>query len=186
MTTPDLNDIAPVVRREIEARLAAVEREHGVRLLLAVESGSRAWSFPSPDSDYDVRFLYVRPRNRYLALRPDRDVIEAPTTDDIDLSGWDLRKALGLVLKSNAVVGEWIGSPIRYRADHPAVARLAALADRVLNPRALAHHYASLGRNAAERWLAGGDAVPVKNTSMRCARRWRSAASGATRPRGRP
>jgi predicted nucleotidyltransferase len=162
MDTVQDDAIAPAIRREIDARLTAIEEEYDVRLLLAVESGSRAWGFPSPDSDYDVRFIYVRRRDWYLSLMPGRDVIETPIEDEIDLNGWDVRKALGLLLKSNAVVSEWIGSPIRYRPDHAVVAGLAALADAVLDPRARAYHYASLGRHAAERWLAGDDAVPVK------------------------
>lgn len=161
MTSPADAAIPPAIRRDIAARLDAVEAT-GVRLLLAVESGSRAWGFPSPDSDYDVRFVYVRPRDWYLLLQPGRDVIETPIAGDIDLNGWDVRKALTLLLKSNAVISEWIGSPIRYRPDDPAVAALATLADEVLDPRALAHHYASLGRNAAERWLCGDGDVPVK------------------------
>jgi hypothetical protein len=98
--------IAPQMRAEIETRLARAAREDGVRLLMAVESGSRAWGFPSPDSDYDVRFLYVRPRRDYLALSPVRDVVERPIVDEIDLNGWDIRKALGLLLKHNAVLSE--------------------------------------------------------------------------------
>jgi predicted nucleotidyltransferase len=150
------------VEREIDRRLSAIEADEGVRLLLAVESGSRAWGFPSPDSDYDVRFVYVRPRAWYLALEPDRDVIEQPISDDIDLSGWDVRKTLGLMLKSNAVVSEWLASPIRYRPDDPAAARLAELVNGTFNPRGIAHHYANLGKNAAARWLGGGEDVPVK------------------------
>lgn len=164
MTAVDLNlSIAPDVRREIETRLAAIEAEDGVRVLMAVESGSRAWGFPSPDSDYDIRFLYVRPRDWYLSLTPGRDVIERPIVDEIDLNGWDACKALGLLLKSNAVVSEWIESPIRYRPDDPFVAKLAGLADAMLDARALAHHYARLGRAAADRWLDGdGDATVKK------------------------
>lgn len=154
--------ISPPVRREIETRLDRIEAENGVRLLLAIESGSRAWGFPSPDSDYDVRFFYVRPRDWYLSLAPGRDVIETPIEDEIDLNGWDVRKALVLLLKSNAVVSEWIESPIRYRPDDPFVARLAALADDLLNPRAIAYHYARAGKLAAERWLDGEGDVPVK------------------------
>lgn len=157
-----IDHIAPDIRQDIETRLAAIEATEGVRFLLAVESGSRAWGFPSPDSDYDVRFVYVRPRNWYLSLKPGRDVIEMPIEDDIDLNGWDIRKALGLMLKSNAVLGEWLSSPIRYRPDHPMAARIAALADEIFDPRGTARHYASLGRNAAARWLTGEDAVPVK------------------------
>lgn len=158
----DHDPIAPDVRREIERRLTAIEADEGVRILMAVESGSRAWGFPSPDSDYDVRFLYVRPRDWYLSLTPGRDVIEEPILDEIDLNGWDARKALGLLLKSNAVVSEWIESPIRYRPDDPFVARLADLADAMLDARALAHHYARLGRTAADRWLNGTGDVAVK------------------------
>lgn len=160
MTAAD--PIPSAVRQEIDTRLAAIAVTHGVRLLMAVESGSRAWGFPSPDSDFDVRFVYVRPREWYLSLVPGRDVIETPIEDEIDLNGWDVRKALGLLLKSNAVVSEWIGSPIRYVPDNPFIDRLAAFADQILNPRALAHHYARAGQLAADRWLDGATEVPVK------------------------
>jgi len=162
MSTSLDHSIPQTVRSDIESRLAAIETQHYVRILMAIESGSRAWGFPSPDSDYDVRFVYVHARDWYLSLAPGRDVIETPIKDDIDLNGWDIRKALGLLLKSNAVVSEWTQSPIHYRADHPVIAALSALADRALDPRALAHHYASLGRNAADRWLEGDGDVPVK------------------------
>jgi len=154
--------IDPAIRREIETRLDALEATHGVRLLLAVESGSRGWGFPSPDSDYDVRFFYVHSRDWYLSLKPGRDVIEQPIVDEIDLNGWDVRKALGLLLKSNAIVSEWMESPIRYRPDDPFVAKLAELADAILDPRALAMHYARLGRSAADRWLDSEGDVRVK------------------------
>lgn len=157
-----VDPIPSAVRQEIESRLDTVEAGDGVRLLMAVESGSRAWGFPSPDSDFDVRFLYVRPRDWYLSLVPGRDVIEQPIVDEIDLNGWDVRKALGLLLKSNAVVSEWMESPIRYRPNDPFVTKLAALADDLLNPRAIAHHYARSGKLAAERWLDGDGDVPVK------------------------
>ena len=123
------------IRLEIDSRLAAVEQTERVRLLVAVESGSRAWGFPSPDSDYDVRFIYVRPRDWYLALEPGRDVIEQPITGEIDLNGWDIRKTLGLLLGSNAIVSEWLSSPIRYRPDDPATARLVELVRHTFNPR---------------------------------------------------
>lgn len=89
-------------------------------------------------------------------------MIETPIEDEIDLNGWDVRKALGLLLKSNAVVSEWVESPIRYRRDDPFVGRLAVLADVLLDPRALAHHYANLGRAASNRWLDRAGDVPVK------------------------
>jgi uncharacterized protein len=162
MSSADISDIPDDVQVEIETRLAKIEVAEDVRILMAIESGSRAWGFPSPDSDYDVRFIYVQKRHWYLSLRPGRDVIERPIVDEIDLNGWDIRKVLGLLLKSNAVVSEWIESPIRYREDHPVVTKLADLADDVLNGRALAHHYANLGKNNADRWMAKAGDVPVK------------------------
>lgn len=157
-----IDDIPLNIRKEIEARLAQIEATEDVRLLWAVESGSRAWGFPSPDSDYDVRFVYMRRRDWYLQLVPGRDVIEQPVIDDIDLNGCDIRKTLGLLLKSNAVVSEWLSSPIRYRPDHPAAAAFTTLADALFDPRCTAHHYAHLGRRQIERWLDGHDAVPLK------------------------
>lgn len=154
--------IGPAVRHEIETRLSAVEAEDGVRLLLAIESGSRAWGFPSPDSDYDVRFLYVRPRRDYLALSPVRDVIERPIVDEIDLNGWDIRKALGLMLRNNSVLSEWIGSPIAYRGAHPVIAHMAELKDRHFDPNGFALHYAKLGWTAIARWLQDENEVAVK------------------------
>jgi len=154
--------IPTAIWHDVQSRLDRIRAAHDVRLLLAVESGSRAWGFPSPDSDYDIRFVYVRSRDWYLQLRPGRDVIETAIEDDIDLNGWDIRKALGLLLKSNAVIGEWIASPIRYRMPHPIVDRLELLAKAVMDPRRQAHHYASVARNAADRWLDGDGPVPVK------------------------
>jgi predicted nucleotidyltransferase len=161
-TTTNHPAIPPAVWQDVQRRLDAIEAEQRVRMLLVVESGSRAWGFPSPDSDYDIRFVYVRERDWYLRLQPGRDVIETPIEDEIDLNGWDIRKALGLLLKSNAVISEWIESPIRYRSPDPRIERLRKLADALLNPRALAHHYFCLGRNAADRWLDGDQPVRVK------------------------
>ena len=108
--------IAPAIRDEILARLQAAEQEHEVRILFAIESGSRAWGFASPNSDYDVRFIYAHPRSWYVAVDAEerRDVIEYPITDDIDLNGWDVRKALRLFWRCNPAFVEWIQSPISY------------------------------------------------------------------------
>jgi len=162
MYVPSASPIDSAVRTEIEARLAATAGEEGVRLLLAIESGSRAWGFPSPDSDYDVRFIYVRPRRDYLALQPVRDVIERPIVDEIDLNGWDIRKALGLMLKNNSVLSEWIESPISYREADPVIARIAELEDRYFDPQSYALHYANLGKAAVARWFEQGQDIAVK------------------------
>lgn len=137
----------PSVVAAIDERLNSVEAEHGVRVLWAIESGSRAWGFPSPDSDYDCRFLYVRPVGDYLGLRRRRDVIETPLDKVFDVNGWDVRKALGLMVKGNATVGEWLRSPIVYRGDADLRDGLLALADEVVDRPALVRHHLHVARN---------------------------------------
>lgn len=99
----------------IREKLNEIEQQENCRILLAVESGSRAWGFASPDSDYDVRFIYVRPKENYLKLKQFRDVIELPISDELDINGWDLDKTLKLLHKSNPTVFEWLSSPIVYK-----------------------------------------------------------------------
>lgn len=104
------------VQDEILKRLKNTEENEGVRIIMAIESGSRAWGFASPNSDYDVRFIFSRKKDWYLAvdLEDKRDVIEYPIIDEIDLNGWDVRKSLKLFWKSNPAFVEWIQSPITY------------------------------------------------------------------------
>ncbi|WP_257386782.1 nucleotidyltransferase domain-containing protein [Tahibacter caeni] len=135
--------------------LAAIEREHAVRVLFAAESGSRAWGFASPDSDYDVRFVYVHARDWYLRLSEPRDVIEQMLPDDLDVSGWDLRKALRLFARSNVALYEWLGSPIVYREDPAFAAPARALIARHFQPAAAMHHYLGTARTTFHEHLAG-------------------------------
>jgi predicted nucleotidyltransferase len=117
------------IRTEIASRLDAIERDNDVVIVLACESGSRAWGFASTDSDYDVRFIYVNRPNRYLAvdLEDKRDVIETPIEGVWDVNGWDLRKALRLYRKSNSPLLEWLQSPIVYRRASSAADDMTAL-----------------------------------------------------------
>lgn len=98
----------------IVSKLKQIEKDYNVKNLLAVESGSRAWGFASPDSDYDVRFIYVRPEKDYLRLKKVRDVIELPINDELDINGWDLQKTLRLLCNSNPTLFEWFSSPVVY------------------------------------------------------------------------
>ena len=157
-----VSEIPAQARQEIVRRLDRIRTEEGVRFLLAIESGSRAWGFPSPDSDYDVRFIYVRPWQDYVTLRPVRDVVERPIVDDFDVNGWDIRKALGLLLKHNAVVAEWINSPIRYLPDDPIISRISEVADHFFDPSGYAMHYASLGKNNVDRWDSAAETISAK------------------------
>lgn len=146
-------------QQRARAALAAIEQSEGVRILLAVESGSRAWGFASRDSDYDIRFIFVRPLADYLRVSPPRDVIDRPIDDMLDLAGWDIRKALGLLVTSNAVVLEWLASPVVYRSNPAAVAVLAGLASRAAHLPALAYHYDRLARGA---WTADTADIRLK------------------------
>lgn len=141
----------PAVVSGIDARLAGVEADHGVRILWAIESGSRAWGFPSPDSDYDCRFLYVRPRDAYLSLWPERDVIETPLDETYDVSGWDLAKAVRLLVKGNATAVEWLRSPIVYSGDEGFRDRALALAAEVVDREALCRHYLHVAQQQKSR-----------------------------------
>jgi predicted nucleotidyltransferase len=130
---------------QIDARLAGIAHEHGVRIPLAIESGSRAWGFESADSDYDCRFIYVRRAQDYLSLWTRRDVIETPLDKTFDVNGWDLAKALRLLLKGNAVVIEWLTSPITYQTDKQFRDEFLFLARRVAERVLVARHYLHLG-----------------------------------------
>ena len=102
------------MEKQIITKLHNLEAKENIKILLAVESGSRAWGFASPDSDYDVRFIYVRPQEEYLRLEKKRDVIELPIEEELDINGWDLQKTLRLLHKSNPTLWEWVYSPIIY------------------------------------------------------------------------
>jgi len=149
--------IADAVREEVERRLRQIEAEEGVRVFFACESGSRAWGFPSRDSDYDVRFLYAHPRDWYLSidLERKRDVIERPILDEIDLSGWDLRKALQLFRKSNPPLLEWLQSPIIYREETAVAAQFRGLIPVYYSPRRALYHYLHMARGNYKDYLKG-------------------------------
>lgn len=103
------------MREIILEELEKIEKAHGVRILHAVESGSRAWGFASPDSDYDVRFIYVHPLEDYIRIDEPRDVIEWKNDGLLDINGWDLKKTMGQFARGNATLFEWSGSPAVYR-----------------------------------------------------------------------
>jgi predicted nucleotidyltransferase len=154
---------AAETRAEISRRLAKVEAEEGVRILLAVESGSRAWGFPSPDSDFDVRFVYCRPQDWYFSvdLEEKRDVLEYAISDDIDLNGWDVRKALRLLARSNPTIVEWLQSPIQYLARGRFREAALELLARVYAPASGIHHYRSMAKTNYRGYLKA-ELVPLK------------------------
>lgn len=142
--------IEALVRQNMEE----IEAQEGVKVLFAVESGSRAWGFASPDSDYDVRFVYVRPREDYLKLEQKKDFINWKLDEVLDINGWDLRKALRQVHKSNAAFYEWLHSPIVYQ-EVSGWEHVRQVAGAYFSCKAFLCHYYGAAKNAYLGGLAG-------------------------------
>lgn len=162
--TPQTTPVHIEVSEFIKSRLDSLEATHNIHILYACESGSRAWGFPSPDSDYDVRFIYAHPMEWYLSLDEDRDVIDMPLENTLagllDIGGWDLRKTLRLLSKSNPVIWEWLQSPIRYQ-DVELFREYRDIFDPFFSPIAACHHYLSICRNTMSQAL-NGQTVKIK------------------------
>lgn len=141
------------MRPAIDAAIDELERERGVRVLYAAESGSRAWGFASPDSDYDVRFLYAHPLRWYLSVSEARDVQEAMLPGDLDLSGWDLRKALRLFAGCNLPLNEWLISPVVYREQGTLAGELRTLMAKFFRPSHALFHYLNTARHSVSEHL---------------------------------
>jgi len=149
------------MREIIQEELKQIERIHDVKILLAVESGSRAWGFPSQDSDYDVRFVYIRRPEWYLSIDDKRDVIEVPINDLLDINGWDIRKALKLFRKSNPPLLEWLISDTVYYEAYGFKEEMLTLRHQVFSPRASVHHYLSMAKGNFRDYLQG-EQVKIK------------------------
>lgn len=155
MKIPFAHPVSDGMRAQVLQALRDIERQEDVRVLYACESGSRAWGFASPDSDYDVRFIYVRRVRDYLRVNDPRDVIEQPISGELDVSGWDLRKALQLLTDSNPTLLEWLRSPIVYRQDDAFAARLRAAAEAHFLLLRGYHHYVSMAKKNLREHLYG-------------------------------
>jgi len=145
----------------IQSRLVEIEADNNIKIVYACESGSRAWGFPSSDSDFDVRFIYVRPVEWYLSIDEKKDVIEYPINGQLDINGWDLKKALKLLRKTNPPLLEWIGSPIIYLEKYSVVEDMRQLAKEYYSPAACLYHYLHMARGNFREYLQG-DIVWVK------------------------
>jgi hypothetical protein len=139
------------MEKKILEYLVNLEREKDIEILFAVESGSRAWGFASPDSDYDIRFVYKHKREWYLNLWEQKDSIQFMTDDDLDGSGWDIRKALQLLSKSNASFLGWLFSPVIYRAEEIFFKEIKELANLNFNSVSGFYHYHSMNKNFEEK-----------------------------------
>jgi uncharacterized protein len=134
---------------KIKNKLKEIEQLHGVKILYACETGSRAWGFPSPDSDYDVRMIYVHNLDWYLTLNDKKDSIEFMAADgELDITGWDIKKCLKLMWKSNGALLERVQSPIVYIEEKNISVLLREYAERCFSPIATMHHYLGMANTS--------------------------------------
>lgn len=148
-------NVTEEMKQHIQQQLKRIEQEEQVVILYACESGSRAWGFPSQDSDYDVRFIYVRPVEWYLSIFDKRDVIERPISDSLDMSGWDLKKALGLFRKSNPPLLEWLESPLKYWERHSIAGQIRSISPLSFSPKSCMYHYLNMAKGNYRMYLQG-------------------------------
>lgn len=147
--------------KEINEKLEILESEKKVKILYACESGSRAWGFHSPDSDYDVRFLYIHEKEWYLSIEDKKDFIDLPVNEVFDINGYDIRKALKLFRASNCKIYEWVQSPVIYKSDDSFLQDLKSLVAEYYSPLSGLHHYLGLTRNTLNNDLQG-DQIKLK------------------------
>lgn len=142
-------------------KLETIAKDHNIKMLFACESGSRGWQFPSPDSDYDVRFIYVQPYKYYLSVLNRKYDHNFPINDELDIYGWDIRKVLQLMGKSNTTPFEWLQSPIVYRQLPGFRDQLWALCQHYFSPRSNIHHYLGIANGALES-MGQGNEIGIK------------------------
>lgn len=138
------------MKTEILKKLEAIEPDYGIKILFACESGSRGWGFPSPDSDYDVRFIYIRPKKDYLSIDEKKQELRFAISDELDINGWDLKKVLRLMIKSNTTPFEWLQSPTVYRSREGFHDKLWALCQDYYSQRINTHHYLGIAIGALD------------------------------------
>ncbi|MFE8695980.1 nucleotidyltransferase domain-containing protein [Cytobacillus sp. FJAT-53684] len=154
------------MKETILKSLLKIEKDFNVKILYAVESGSRAWEFPSKDSDYDVRFIYVHKVEDYLTIDhmgigKKRDVIELPINDLLDITGWELTKALRLFRKSNPPLLEWLCSGIVYYQAYSTIDQMKELSKNIFAPNSCLYHFLNMASNNFREYLQG-DQVRIK------------------------
>ena len=149
------------MKADIIKKLNKIEQNKDIHIVFASESGSRGWEFPSINSDYDVRFIYVQKKNAYLSIDEKIDTINLPINEHLDINGWDIRKALQHIRKSGAAIFEWLQSPIIYKERDGFQEELWELSQEYFSARALVNHYIGIAKNTYQTDF-GGEKVQIK------------------------
>jgi predicted nucleotidyltransferase len=152
----------PTMRDKVISALRQLELEHQCRFLFAAEAGSRAWGFASPDSDYDIRAIYVKPLDWYLSINEQpQDTIAAMLPGEMDISAWELRKTLRLFQGCNLALNEWLTSPILYFAEPEFHEAMRSFLPQCFNPIKAVHHYLAMAQKSLDTMAVDG-AIPIK------------------------
>ena len=138
------------IKQNILDKLHHVETANDVKIILAIESGSRGWGFAATNADYDCRFIYVHKQEHYLSVFEQKEFIEYELDEVFDIKGYDLKRTLNYIVKSQATINEWLTSNVAYIKNEPVIRRLKALADDFFNPIPISYHYLSLARKMLE------------------------------------
>lgn len=146
----------------IQTKLVEISEKYSVKILYACETGSRAWGFPSPDSDYDVRIIYIHEPEWYLSLSDKKDTLEVMMDNgELDITGWDFKKCLKLLWKSNGALLERIQSPVVYHNTEGLTQMFWKYAEKCFAPVAGMHHYLGMAKNSFEE-IEGKDEIKLK------------------------
>lgn len=149
------------MKKHIDQKLAQIAQTKNIHILYACESGSRAWGFASPNSDFDVRFIYRANKNDYLAINEPSTRLTFPLDEhELDLAGWDLKKCLNLLKKSNSTIFEWLQSPIIYSDEDHFKTRLWSICSDYFDPKTNINHYLGIA-NTAYKSLNNAQ-IPIK------------------------
>jgi len=146
------------IKQNIIEKLHQIEAKHDMKIILAIESGSRGWGFAAADADYDCRFIYVHKAERYLSVFEMPEFIEHELNETYDIKGYDLKRAIKYIVKSQAVINEWLSSNVIYIKNESIIQRLQSLAADFFNPVPISHHYLSLARKMLAEITASDEA----------------------------
>lgn len=134
------------IEDQILEKLKNTQTKYNVKIPIAIESGSRGWGFSSKDSDYDCRFIYVHEKDWYLSVLDKKDFIEYAADEVFDINGWDLKKVLKHIMKSNAVMLEWLMSNEVYFKNESVNNKLLDVAKEYFNPTSVSYHYLNMAK----------------------------------------
>lgn len=137
---------------EILKALHELELKEHISILLASEVGSHAWGYASKTSDFDVRFIYIYPPEQYLAIDPPKEGVDLFIKDQLDLRGWELRKALRFFRKSNPSLFEALHSPVLYRKNEALFSGMKQLEPETFSKRTCFSHYFHMARQNLKTW----------------------------------